>query len=84
VTCFGLVVNADPDLEPFREVKCDGDAAPMTSLARESAMRVRVTGVRQRLLELIAERFGFPRVSVFHTHPGVLPRPTRHAAAHRP
>ncbi len=84
VTCFGLVVNADPDLEPFREVRCDGAAAPMTSLARESTLRVRVTGVRQALLERVAERFGFDRVSVFHTHPGVLPRPTRHAAAHRP
>lgn len=84
VTCFGLVVNADPDLEPFRDVRCDGDPRPMTSLARESDLRVRATGVRQRLLELVAARFGFDRVSVFHTHPGVLPRPTRHAAAHRP
>jgi lipoyl(octanoyl) transferase len=56
----------------------------MTSLARESTLRVRATGVRQALLERVAERFGFDRVSVFHTHPGVLPRPTRHAAAHRP
>ena len=84
VTCFGLVLNADPDLEPFRDVKCDGDPVPMTSLQRESAARVRVPGVRQRLVELIAARFGFGRVSVFHTHPGALPRPTRHAAAHRP
>lgn len=84
VSCFGLVVNADPDLEPFRDVRCDGDGRPMTSLARESDLRVRVSGVRQRLLELVAARFGFDRVSVFHTHPGALPRPTRHAAAHRP
>jgi lipoyl(octanoyl) transferase len=84
VSCFGLVVNADPDLADFRDVKCDGDAAPMTSLARESQLRVRVTGVRQRLLELVAARFGFGRVSVFHTHPGAFPRPTRHAAAYRP
>jgi lipoyl(octanoyl) transferase len=83
VSCFGLVVNADPDLEPFRDVKCDGDPVPMTSLARESPLRVRVTGVRQRLLELVAARFGFDRVSVFHTHPHTLPRPTRHAAAYR-
>ena len=83
VSCFGLVVNADPDLAGFRDVKCDGDAAPMTSLARESPLRVRVTGVRQRLLELVAARFGFDRVSVFHTHPHTLPQPTRHAAASR-
>jgi lipoyl(octanoyl) transferase len=83
VSCFGMIVNADPDLEPFRDVRCDGDPVPMTSLARESAHRVRVTGVRQHLLELITARFGFGRVSIFHTHPGALPRPTRHAAAHR-
>lgn len=84
ITCFGLIVNADPDLEPFRDVKCAGDSLPMTSLARESSMRVRVSGVRQKLLELTATRFGFDRLSVFHTLPGVLPRPSHHARAHRP
>ncbi len=79
VSSFGLVVNVNPDLAQFREVHCDGDPLPMTSLARESEQRVRVTGVRQRLVELITARFGFDRVSVFHTHPAALPRPTRHA-----
>jgi lipoyl(octanoyl) transferase len=83
VTCFGLIVNADPDLALFRDIRCDCDPVPMTSLARESDLRVRVTGVRQRLVELVAARFGFDRVSVFHTLPGVMPRPTRHAAAPR-
>jgi lipoyl(octanoyl) transferase len=82
VTSFGLVVNATPDLAAFRAVKCDGDDRPMTSLVRESILRVRVTAVRQRLLELIARRFGFDRVSIFHTHPAALPRPTRHALPH--
>lgn len=82
VTSFGLVVNVNPDLAPFRDVRCDGDPAPMTSLQRESRARVRVAGVRQRLLELIAARFGFARVSVFHNHPAALPRPTRHALPH--
>ncbi len=82
VTSFGLIVNANPDLAPFRDVRCGGDALPMTSLARESDHRVRVTGVRQRLVELIAARFAFDRVSVFHTHPAALPRPTRHATTH--
>jgi lipoyl(octanoyl) transferase len=83
ITCYGVVLNADPDLEPFREVRCDGDSVPMTSLQREAAGRIRVSGVRQRLVELIAGRFGFDRVSVFHTHPGALPQPTRHAAPQR-
>jgi lipoate-protein ligase B len=79
VTSFGLVVNATPDLAAFRDVRCDGAPLPMTSLARESEHRVRVTTVRQRLVELIAARFGFDRVSIFHNHPAALPRPTRHA-----
>ena len=82
VSSFGLVVNVNPDLAPFRDVRCDGDPLPMTSLQRESPLRVRVTGVRQRLVELIAARFGFDRVSVFHNHPAALPRPTRHAIPH--
>ena len=83
VSAFGLVVNADPDLEPFRDVRCDGDPTPMTSLQREAAGRVRVAGVRQRLVELVAARFGFDRVSVFHALPGALPQATRHAAPQR-
>ena len=82
VSSFGLVVNVNPDLAPFRDVFCDGDRLPMTSLQRESPQRVRVAGVRQRLLELIAARFRFARVSVFHNHPAALPRPTRHALPH--
>lgn len=82
VSSYGLVVNVNPDLAPFWDVRCDGDPAPMTSLQRESPMRVRVAGVRQRLLELIAARFGFTRVSVFHNHPAALPRPIRHALPH--
>ncbi|MBA4064647.1 MAG: octanoyltransferase [Isosphaera sp.] len=83
-TCFGLVVNTDPDLRPFRDVRCDGDPAPMTSIARESSHRVTVPGVRQRFVELVAARWGFDRISLFHQGPGALPRPTPHAAAHRP
>ncbi len=82
VSCFGLVINVNPDLSLFREVRCDGDPAPMTSLQRESPLRVRVTTVRQKLLELITGRFGFARVSVFHNYPAALPRPTPHALPH--
>lgn len=83
VTGFGLVLNVNPDLEPFREVFCDGDPRTMTSVQRESAARVRVPAVRQRLAELAAARFGFSRVSPFHTHPGLAPRPSHHAVATR-
>jgi lipoate-protein ligase B len=83
VTTFGLIVNATPDLEPFRDVDCDGDPAPMTSLLRESPAPVRAPAVRQRLLDLVAARFGFGRVSVFHQHPTLYPKPARHALAAR-
>lgn len=83
VACFGLVLNVDPDLEPFRDVHCDGDPHPMTSVQRETPLRARAAGVRQRLVELVADRFGFGRVSLFHTHPGLYPRPTQHAAVTR-
>jgi lipoyl(octanoyl) transferase len=83
VACFGLVLNVDPDLEPFRDVLCDGDPQPMTSVQRETPARARAAGVRQRLVDLIAERFAFDRVSLFHTHPGLYPRPADHAAVTR-
>lgn len=84
VTSFGFVLNVSPDLELFRNIKCEGDATPMTSLQRECPTRVRPTAVRQRLLELLTDRFGFGRLSVFHTHPTFLPRVPRYAFAARP
>ena len=81
VTCFGIVLNVDPDLEPFHEVQCDGEPLPMTSMQRSTSSRVRVSAVRQRLVDLVASRFGFRRVSVFHTHPGLQPLPANHAAS---
>jgi lipoate-protein ligase B len=83
ITGFGLILNVDPDLAPFRDVRCDGDALPMTSIQREAAGRMRLAGVRQRLVDLVSSRFGFDRVSVFHNHPAALTQPTRHAATYR-
>ena len=71
VSYFGFALNVDPDLEPFRRVRCDGDERPMTSLQRERRVRTRPAGVRQRLLEAFAARFGFARVSLFHSHPSL-------------
>jgi lipoyl(octanoyl) transferase len=79
VSCFGIVLNVNPDLEPFRDVYCDGDLEPMTSMQRESPNRVRLPAVRQRLVELLAARFGFGRVSVFHHHSVLPPKPATHA-----
>ncbi len=81
VTLFGGVVYAAPDLELYRDIDCDGDVPPMTSLQRESLTPVRIPTVRQRLTELLADRFGYTRLTVTHTHPTFLPQPTRHATA---
>jgi lipoyl(octanoyl) transferase len=83
VSCFGIVLNVSPELDAFHEVHCDGDPLPMTSLQREVPGRIRIPQVRQRLLELTAERFGFDRLSIFHNPPGALPGTVRHAAPQR-
>lgn len=82
VTSYGLIVNVNPDLAPFWDVRCDGASLPMTSLARESPLRVRITTVRQRLVELLVARFGFDRMSVFHTLPTSGPQARHHAFSH--
>lgn len=69
---FGLVVNVNPDLELFHHVQCDGDPAPMTSLRREAPARVRLTGLRHHLVELIAARFGFERLTILHRQASLL------------
>lgn len=80
VSHFGIVLNVDPDLELFYNIHCDGDPLPMTSIQRETTTRVRIAEVRQRLLALIAERFGFDRISLFHYMPGHQARLAHHAA----
>jgi lipoyl(octanoyl) transferase len=84
VASFGCTVNVEPNLSWFRDVSCDGDDRPMTSLARERQAPVRPAAVRQRLLADFADRFGFERVSLFHQHPLLFGRPPVHAAVTRP
>lgn len=83
VSAFGAVLNVNPDLELVRGVWTDGDPVPMTSLERESPLRVRIPAVRQQLVERLAAGFGFDRVSVFHTHPALTAGPKPHANAAR-
>ncbi len=74
VTCFGIVINVDPDLQPFYRVRCDGADKPMTSLQRETCGRFRISGVRQRLLEILQQYLKVDRLSIFHALPDLLPR----------
>lgn len=55
VCTYGIVLNATPDLDDFAMVRFGNKA--MTSLARESIMRVRLSDVRRRLLESLAGEF---------------------------
>jgi lipoyl(octanoyl) transferase len=85
VTYYGAVLNINPDLEPFRLVRCvDGAEAPMTSLERERRGPLRPALVRERFLEYFAERFGFGRTSLFFDHPGLKRHAPSDAVANRP
>jgi lipoyl(octanoyl) transferase len=55
VSTYGIVLNATPDLDDFAMVRFNNKA--MTSLHRESIMRVRLSDVRRRLLESLANEF---------------------------
>jgi lipoyl(octanoyl) transferase len=72
VSYYGAVLNVNPDLHWFRRVYLDGTpAGVMTSLERERRGPVRVAHVRERLVEQLAARFGFRRVTPFSEHPAL-------------
>src|SRR5205807_9599761 len=70
VAYYGAALNVNPELHPFRLVHSGGDG-PMTSLERERRAPLRPALVRQRLLEHLADRFGFPRTALFSHHPAL-------------
>ncbi|CAN5286933.1 hypothetical protein BH11PLA2_BH11PLA2_10460 [soil metagenome] len=70
-TSFGMTVNVNPDLDLFHNIWTDGDAVPMTSLQRESPLRIWIPTLRQQLAEAVAASFGFDKLSVFHHHPAL-------------
>jgi lipoyl(octanoyl) transferase len=72
IAYFGLTLNIGPDLDPFRRVWCAGPhEPPMTSLERERRAHVRISTVRQRLVEAFADRLSFARVWPVHSHPAL-------------
>ncbi len=85
VSYFGAVLNVNPDLCPFRRIRCVGPAEePMTSLACERRGSVRPALVRERFLEHFAARFRFERTSLFFNHPTLPQRAPSSAVANRP
>jgi lipoyl(octanoyl) transferase len=71
VSAYGVYVNIQPPLEPYRLVQTVPGAVSMTSLERERHGPVRPSLVRQRLLEHFQARFGFSRVALFSDHPSL-------------
>jgi len=80
IASFGFVLNVRPDLELWRNLACEGDLRPVTSLQRECRAIVRPGAVRQRLIEVYAEVFGFAELSPFQHHPAVPRIIHRHAS----
>ena len=73
------------DLEPFRNVRCTPTSESiMTSLERERRGPLRVSMVRERLVEYFAEHFGFERTSLFFDHPTLRRKATTDAVASHP
>jgi lipoyl(octanoyl) transferase len=82
VAYFGLAFNVNPDLGPFRLVRCDPlSREPMTSLERERRGPLRISLVRERFLEHFAKQFGFGRTSLFFHHPALGRRAPSDAVA---
>jgi lipoyl(octanoyl) transferase len=72
VSYFGLCLNINPVLEPYRLVRCAADATdPMTSLERERRGRIRPSLARERFIDHFQMGFGFSRVSLFTEHPSL-------------
>ncbi len=67
VSYFGVALNINPDLAPFKLV-AGPDGGPMTSLERERRGPLRPALVRERFLERFAATFGFDTPSVFFGH----------------
>jgi lipoyl(octanoyl) transferase len=78
VAYYGVYLNLNPDLLPFRIVRTGpSEQDPMTSLVSERRAPVRPALVRERLLEHFASVFPFARISLFSNHPCLGSRPAR-------
>jgi lipoyl(octanoyl) transferase len=70
VAYYGLALNINPDLAPYRLVQNGGpEDGPMTSLERERHGPLRTSLVRERLLEHFTAAFPFERTALFFNHP---------------
>lgn len=72
VSYYGLCLNINPVLDPYRLVRCVPQTVePMTSLERERRGRVQPSMARERFIENFRNGFEFARVSLFSEHPAL-------------
>jgi len=70
VTMHGACFNLNPDLVPYRRLRCmPTSEEPMSSLERERRGPVRPALVRERLVEHFQTVFGFRDTVAFSEHP---------------
>ena len=79
VTYYGAVLNVNPLLAEFRDVRTGKDHAAMTSLQRECRRPVRAALVRELIVEKIVAQFGFERTALFSEHPQLVRKVIKHA-----
>ncbi|CAN5249575.1 hypothetical protein BH10PLA2_BH10PLA2_09150 [soil metagenome] len=77
---FGAVLNINPNLSAWRRTRWEDRNWPaMTSIERERRGPLRISLLRERLLEHFANRFGFDRTSLFMDHPSLRRKVTLNA-----
>jgi lipoyl(octanoyl) transferase len=82
ISYHGAVLNVNPDLEALAFVRSSAPrSGKVTSIARERHGALRLSLVRERLVEHFAAHFGFGRTSLFFDHPVLRPRVRRDALA---
>jgi lipoate-protein ligase B len=69
VAYFGLVLNVKPELRLFRMLRDGPSESSVTSLERERRGPLRMSTVRERIVEHFATGFGFARTSIFFDSP---------------
>lgn len=79
ISYFGAILNVNPLLNEFRDVRTGKDHPPMTSLQRECRRPVRPALVRELIVEKMTMQFGFGRTALFTEHPQLVRKVIKHA-----
>jgi lipoyl(octanoyl) transferase len=78
-TYFGAILNVNPDLTPFRHVRTGDRHAPMTSVQRECRRLLRLSYLRERLVEHFCAAYQLGEPLCFTGHPFLSRKAASHA-----